>query len=128
MIFRPAGQLLVPFLQPQFRRGRAASGGGGGAAPQVAGSNSSQNDTASTSHSVSLPATIVSGNLLLVIMNCANTSITTPSGWTLEHSRSGVNGAAAVLSRIADGSEGSTLSVTTGSGRSSHLSYRITGH
>lgn len=30
MLFRPASNLLVPFMQPQFRRGRAASGGGGG--------------------------------------------------------------------------------------------------
>ena len=30
MFFRPASNLLVPFMQPQFRRGRAAAGGGGG--------------------------------------------------------------------------------------------------
>lgn len=29
MFFRPSSNLLVPFMQPQFRRGRAAAGGGG---------------------------------------------------------------------------------------------------
>lgn len=32
MLFQPASNILVPFMQPQFRRGRASGGGGGLAA------------------------------------------------------------------------------------------------
>lgn len=32
MIFQPASNIQVPFMQPQWRRGRAAAGGGSGAA------------------------------------------------------------------------------------------------
>lgn len=100
--------------------------------PTVQGRASSVNNTAATSHPVTLPAGIQAGELLLIFFSeSAGTGATVnaPAGWTkLVESNNGANNGLAVLYRFADGSEGTSVTVTTsGSTKSSHLSYRISG-
>jgi len=102
----------------------------GTAAPTVAATNSGNNNTAGTSHTCNLPASISAGDLLILSVSADNTTISTPSGWT--QLCTDINGTGARLSvfyKVAGGSEGGTVSVSTGaSTRSSHASYRITGY
>jgi len=98
--------------------------------PTVAATNTS-NATEVTSHAISLPADILSGHLLIVLLGLADNRTTTwPGGWTEMWS---VSSAGAVVFegyyRIADGTEGATITVTTNFGTTSgHNSYRITGY
>jgi hypothetical protein len=66
-----------------------------------------------TSHAVTLPSGIVAGEILLLFYRCGVVSATasTPSGWTL----GGYNSTSRlyVFWKIATGSEGSTVTVTT---------------
>ena len=99
--------------------------------PVVSTTNSSVNSTAGTSHTVNLPASIASGDLLIV---CFAESIGTggtvsfPAGWTgLTEVNSGTLTGERCGYRIADGTEGSTIAVTTSaSTKSAHQSFRIT--
>ncbi len=83
-----------------------------------------------TNHTVSLPSGIVSGNLLIVNFAVdGNPGVSWPAGWTeiFEVAKSSLN-ALAVAYRKADGTESSTITVTTGASKtSSHTSYRISG-
>lgn len=96
--------------------------------PTVAGVNGGI--TASgTSHIVNLPSNIKSGNLLLVLFSSISTTTTFPEGWTQLFSKQ--YAAATVLCawyRIADGTEGATITVTTGTSVASHNSYLITDY
>jgi hypothetical protein len=106
--------------------------------PTVAATNSS-NTQSGTSHTVSLPASISSGDLLIVFFSAYNgvpTSITAtyPAGWTKLYENTSQpsdlhpsNFSAAY--KTADGTEGSSISVTTGgvNAETAHISYRITG-
>ena len=71
--------------------------------------------TASTSHPVTMPSGIVFGELLLMIIRQggSNISKTPPSGWTRISDISFME----VYSRTADGSEGSTATVTLSAAR-----------
>lgn len=97
--------------------------------PVVAGTNTST-QTSATSHTVNLPASIAAGDLLIVLFGWPATAddVSTPSGWTqfmnvLNNTR--LYG----FYRVADGGEGSTLTVTSSSSAASrHNSYRITGY
>lgn len=98
--------------------------------PQVIATNSSQTTTVATSHTVALPATIASGELLVVAFSYgASSSITFPAGWTRGAS-SEVNGAGGTYAyRVATGAEGASVTVTTGTAvKSAHRSWRIRGH
>lgn len=99
--------------------------------PQVAASNTSKQDSAVTSHTVDLPSGIVSGNLLLCLFATdGSNTLTWPEGWTEVFSEdySG-NVHISVAFRNADGSEGSTITVTsTASQGSAHVTFRISGH
>ena len=99
--------------------------------PQVADTNSSTGGSNTTSHTVDLPANIVAGNLLLILMATdGNPGISFPAGWNeIKELPSATNGSTiAVAWREADGEEGASITVTTGSGeQSTHYSYRITG-
>lgn len=100
--------------------------------PIVASTNTS-NQTAGTTHTVNLPASISAGNLLIVFfVNEDDTTVTTPAGWSLLKAMLETGAATNKMSifyKVASGSEGATLSVTTSSSRvSSHISYRITGY
>lgn len=105
------------------------------ASPAVAATNISSIDTAGTSHTVSLPASISAGDLLIVIFGWTAAlpqTITWPAGWTpitgFKTENSTVVGFDAAY-RQADGGEGASISVTTsGSTKTAHNTYRITGH
>jgi len=100
--------------------------------PQVGSVNGGYNDTASTQHTVNLPSGIAAGDLLLVFFTLyctggANYGVSFPSGWTVQYDQLYSNYERGVLyKRIADGTEGSTITVSsTGSAKSAHTSYRI---
>ncbi len=105
--------------------------------PSVAASNTSSETSETTSHTVNLPASISSGDLLLMLFTCDSgnddAGITTPTGWTIvvkiENDPGSIDQSTAVYYRAADGGEGSTISVTTSlSEKSAHQTHRITGH
>lgn len=97
--------------------------------PSVAGNAQSNQGTASTSHTVSLPGSIASGETLLVFMSFDGlfSTVSFPAGWTVIRSLNS-NPSAAIAWRKADGTEGASITVTTGGSLESiHTSYRITG-
>lgn len=100
--------------------------------PVVATTNTSENATATTSHTVSLPASLAAGDLLIVFfVNEDDTTVTTPSGWSVLKSMLETGGATSkttIFYKTSDGGEGSSLAITTSSSRvSTHAAYRITG-
>jgi hypothetical protein len=109
--------------------------------PAVAASNTSANNSAQSSHSVNLPASIAAGDLLVIGIaaarrNASNVRVdgtfSTPSGWTeLFQATNPSNNddvRLAVYSRVASGSEGAAVSVATANNtRTASLSLRITG-
>jgi len=105
---------------------------GGGSPPAslaIAATNSYFDATGSTTHNVNLPSGIASGNLLMVFCEFnATSTVTDPSGWAV--TLSAVNTDTwRIYSRIANGSEGSTVAVTLSNAqRAACLSYRITGN
>ena len=106
------------------------------AAPAIAATNTSQQTGEISSHVVKLPASIAAGDLLIAFFAYGppsaggDTTITWPAGWTQLFTQflAGTQELEARY-RIADGGEGTTITLTTGAGRvSAHASYRITGH
>ena len=101
--------------------------------PAVEATNTSVEATVVTSHTVSLPAGLVSGDLLIVGFATSDDSvITTPTGWTL-FANSVFPAASAhrfnLYYRQSDGGEGSSVAITTAVAETSaHFSYRISGH
>lgn len=98
--------------------------------PTVAASAQSSEPTNVKNHDVSLPSGISAGDLLIAFFaHDGNVTTTWPSGWT--QFVAGSQGTAISLKiayRIANGSEGTTIVVTTSGGeRSAHQVYRITG-
>lgn len=93
---------------------------------QVTTSNEAANVSA---HTVSLPGSLVTGNLLEVEFTCdANRVVTFPAGWSKSSDFSG-NGVTLTLGwREIDGTEGATISVSTnGPERSTHITREISG-
>ena len=98
--------------------------------PQVAATNTST-AASSTSIVISLPSGIANGDLLIAMcFGYADRTHTWPAGWTELWDSDTGNIAAAGAYRVADGGEGSTITVTLGIGAtsSSHITYRITGY
>jgi len=98
--------------------------------PTVAAVNGGYDGTG-TSHTVNLPSGIASGDLLLVFFNSeSNPTITFPDGWyNLFQASYSTNVTFGAWYRIADGTEGSTITVTTSTSQSTdHTSYRITSY
>jgi len=98
--------------------------------PSVANTATSAKTSATgTNHTASLPSGIQNGDLLLLFWVDAGTSstLTTPSGWTSLYNMVGTaNQRRAAFYRIADGSEGAMLDLTTSAAeRSAHTVYRI---
>jgi hypothetical protein len=86
--------------------------------------------TAGTSHVITLPASIASGDGILILLDKGSTSGTFDSlaGWT-ELLDENLGNGIAVWYRDADGTEGSTVTFThTTSTRSATIAYRITGN
>lgn len=95
--------------------------------PVVEATNTSVTAVAGTTHTVSLPASISAGDLLIIFIRAASNFFSTPSGWTFLESES-LNGYSFVVYKIADGTEGASVNITsTGSTKTAHNSYRISG-
>lgn len=80
--------------------------------------------TTTTSHVVSMPASLVAGNLLLLIYT-ADAHVSEPSGWTECARRSGSGAASGVLARISDGTESSVTLTSGGSNALAATVYQI---
>jgi hypothetical protein len=91
-------------------------------------------NSAATSQALNLPSGISAGDLLIITIQVPQgvpQTITWPSGWTQLYNQANggnnVQGAAAY--RVADGSEGSTMTITlSGSSTVASVAFRITGH
>ncbi|HNR55182.1 MAG TPA: hypothetical protein PKJ19_08455, partial [Flavobacteriales bacterium] len=113
---------------PQYSPGSVVAPSDG--FPIIAGtSTSSKTNTTNAAHTIDLPSGIVSGDLLLIFWADANNSATEPtlSGWTeLATSNSSTSTVyRKIWYRVADGSEGSTMSTNAFGDRSAHAVYRI---
>lgn len=97
--------------------------------PVVAATNT--NSISSTkNHVINLPSGIVSGDLLLAFLSITSSSSHVwPAGWTrIAHSANGGDIRVSIGYRIADGTEGATITVATSANRAdASISYRITG-
>lgn len=102
--------------------GMFGSGGGGGGSydgfPAVLATATTSDDAVTASHDVNLPAGISSGDLIIIICNWGRPrAADTPSGWTLIDEVGTADGTSFTTTtafyRVADGSEGSTVAVTT---------------
>lgn len=101
--------------------------------PTVVNTNTSVTTPASTTHTVSLPASIVAGNLLMIFFATADIpSITTPANWNLLRNKQETLGGTtqqSIFYKVATGSEGATVSITTGTSfRSAHATYQISDY
>lgn len=116
-----------------FDRMMVRSAKGAAAYATVEATNTSKEDNATTSHTCNLPASIASGELLLLFFchNNDTSSITTPSGWSvlIAETEATSDSNLSVFYKTATGSEGATVTVTVGSpgANSAHNSYRISG-
>lgn len=99
--------------------------------PTIAATSQGNDAVNTTNHTVNLPTGIASGHLLLIFMGMdGNTSITWPAGWSIlaTDTNAGGDGTLSVAYRIADGSEGSSISVTTAASEAgSYICWRVTG-
>ena len=83
--------------------------------------------TAGTSHTVTLPVNRVAGDLLVVLFSHAQAvTVNALDGWT-ELIDDGAANSIAVLYRYADGTEGTTITLTTASTKSASITYRFSG-
>jgi hypothetical protein len=102
--------------------------------PPVVVTRAATNGGTSSSLSISLPASLVSGNLLIVCIFYATSgssrTLATPSGWSSLASKgnSGTDPGAYVFTKTSNGSEGATLSITaSGAVIYSAVAYQISG-
>ncbi len=80
-----------------------------------------------TNHVVTLPASLVAGNLLLLIY-AAGAHVATPSGWTSVAAYSGSGGTpVGVLGKISDGSETTVTLTSGGSNQLAATCHQISG-
>ncbi len=98
--------------------------------PQVKSTNTSTSPDSSTTHTVSLPSGIETGDLILLFMAIDNssTTVTWPSGWTqLANNASGSN-RISIAYKVATSAGGSSVNVTTSNQQpSAHQTVRISG-
>lgn len=93
--------------------------------PSVAGTNSGTN-SATTSHTINFPASVASGDLLVLVTACESGFLTIDGFSELVAINNGVVGR--VYYKVATGSEGGSATFTTGgSVESCYAIYRITG-
>lgn len=99
--------------------------------PVVQARTSSETVAAATSHTVSLPTGIIAGDLLISVFMVDNTpSVSWPAGWTMfvEQQSFTLTGTGSIAYRQADGTEGSSITVTSGTAQvATHVTYRIRG-
>jgi hypothetical protein len=94
----------------------AAGGAGGSSAPAIAGVSGGNGTTDTNSHTAPLPASISSGDLLIMVA-CwdGNPTVTWPAGWTSLAASAAASNAARleIRYRVADGSEGASITIGT---------------
>ena len=84
--------------------------------------------SAVTTAPVTMPANIITGDLLIMVFKSGSTSTpTTPTGWTVLASRSST-GRSSIYYKVSNGSEGSFVNVTLTSGHVSAITYRISNY
>ena len=99
------------------------------ASPTVVTTAESNTTTAGTSHTVTMPSGIVSGDLIIVTLDKGSTAATVNAlaGWDEILDENAANGLY-IACRWADGTEGASITLTTsGSTRSAEITYRIRG-
>ncbi|PCJ20871.1 MAG: hypothetical protein COA96_15605 [SAR86 cluster bacterium] len=91
--------------------------------PVIESFASSVTETASTSHTVNMPSGITSGDFLVMCYRGAIDNINTPSGWSaFAH----VGNTMLLLYKVATGSEGATLAVTSpGTTKATFVTMRV---
>lgn len=93
--------------------------------------NTSQVDVDGTTHTVNLPASLSSGNILFIYISFNDAlTATTPSGWTalLDTDSSAVNAHFCIYTKVSNGSEGSTVDITVDTAtQSSHITEQYSG-
>jgi hypothetical protein len=97
--------------------------------PTIQATNESSTNTAGTSHTINLPTGITAGDLLIVCLDKGSTAATVNAlaGWTELLDENAGNGLY-IAYRLADGTEGSTIGLTTSaSTRSAEITFRISG-
>lgn len=99
--------------------------------PIVETTNTTNGTGASASPVVNLPTGIVSGDLLIVLFRTAigTAGVGWPTGWTelVESTADASDDAIAIGYRLADGTEGATITLTTSSAKFAAVAYRISG-
>lgn len=102
--------------------------------PVVAAANTSTQGSATTTHGILLPEDVESGDLLVaaIAVSEADVTFSWPAGWTeladTSADESGHDVGFSAAYRVADGSEGSTVTVTSSDSlRSAHQTWRIAG-
>ena len=105
-------------------------GAGGGGAPLTVEATNTSSEEGSTTQTVSLPAALAAGDLLIIdLVLSSGPTVTTPSGWT-ELFKVISSGQITIASywKNSDGGEGGSVAVTVGrSVEGGHTSYRISG-
>jgi len=99
--------------------------------PTVDATNGGNEVINTTDHTINLPAGIVVADLLLVFLAMdGDEVITFPAGWTeLFNDYDGFGGRFVCSYKVASGTEGATINVTTGNAQmSAHNTYRISGY
>ena len=82
--------------------------------PIVQATNGTNSLISDTSFTVQLPAGIIANDLLIGLLSGGNPrTINTPSGWTELFDTSGTEAQLKVVYKVAAGSEGATVTVTT---------------
>lgn len=98
--------------------------------PTVEATNTSYENSATTTHTISLPASVGSGDLLIAILSLDGTDADAswPGSWSELIDLTSAGNRISIGYLIATGGE-STVQVTTDNSRkSSHVSFRISGH
>jgi hypothetical protein len=95
--------------------------------PAVQTTAESATTTASTSHTVTMPSGVAAGDFLLILGAQVTTTDFTLAGWS-ELLNENVNRGGLVYAKIADGSEGASVTISSvGSTKPAWIAYRITG-
>lgn len=104
---------------------------GGSSAPLSIVNTATYNngDTAATSHNVTLPSSLVSGNAILIFCGInATPTVTDPGGWTVTLSTTSTD-TWRIYSKISNGSEGATVTVGLDtSQRMGCAAYQVAGN
>lgn len=97
--------------------------------PVVEATNTGSNASLSTTQTLNLPTGIQAGDLLVMAVGLlGNVTTSWPSGWNVIKVLQVSTNQLEIAWREADGTEGATINITTGSTtRNGHVSYRISG-